>query len=109
MEESPDGLLPFHEHGHKTMSDRFHQLQLTIDAIPGMKLLNFFNSTGGYAWIHCGPLTCQEEFDSVNLTGIKGSSFGGTDQGKARLIVHISDGFLFCKETLFIWSNCFLI
>ena len=54
----------------------------TIATIPGLTLLNYLNSTGGYAWIHCeGLSTCQEEFNKVNITGISGTSFGASDQG----------------------------
>ncbi len=83
MPVGQDGFLPFHENGRKTLSGRFQQLGNAISAIPGMTLLNSLNSTGGYAWIHCeGPLTCQEEFSKVNVTGLKGSLFGASDQGK---------------------------
>jgi len=78
-----NGLLLFHEHGRKVLSWRFQVLKNTIDSVPGMKLLNSLNSTGGYAWIHCeGPPTCQEEFNKVNITGISGTSFGASNQGK---------------------------
>ena len=82
MEVGQDGLLPFHEHGCSLLSYRFQQMKDIVDIIPGMKLLNSLNSTGGYAWIHCdGPSTCQGEFNKVNLTGIEGSRFGASNQG----------------------------
>ena len=83
MPVGESGLLPFHEHGRKVISGRFQQLRDVVDAIPGLRLANSVNSTGAYAWIHCeGPPTCQEEFSKVNVTGMKGSLFGASDQGK---------------------------
>ena len=86
MDVDDDGLLPFHKYGHNAIFDRFQLLRDVLDSISGLELLNSASSPGAYAWIHCyWPLTCQEEFARVNLTGISGSSFGGSDQGKFEL------------------------
>lgn len=75
-------MLPFHKFGRDTIYRRFEKLREALQGCPELELQNSLDSPGGYAWVHChGDNPCATSFNSVNLYGWSGTSFGTSNYG----------------------------
>lgn len=62
---------------------RFENVRTAVAGCPELEVLNSPESPGGHVWVHCDVSnSCADFFQTVNLSGVDGTSYGATNKGK---------------------------